>query len=110
MKDSFLGLNYFWWLMLSLPFYGIGEYTSKLFAQTHMWYYVVIGILGYALGCLCWFPALMLRNELLVLDTIWKALAAGVTALLALLIFHERPSVVQYIGIVLVFIGILLVK
>ena len=93
-----------------MPFYAAGEYFSKLFANTHVWYYVVIGVVCYALGALLWFPALMLRNELLVMDTIWKALAAGMTVALALVIFHEKLSWTQYIGVALVFVGMLMVK
>lgn len=93
-----------------MPFYGAGEYFSKRFALTHSVWYVVLGVLGYAIGSLLWFPALMLRNELLVMDTIWKVLACAITVVLAMFVFHERLTVMQWIGVALVFIGVLLVK
>ena len=108
--DTFWGLNYFLWLIISIPLYSVGEYCSKMFGTTHRWEYVFVGTLGYAIGSLCWFPAIFLRNELLVVDTMWKTLAAIATATLALFVFHERPTIVQCVGVVIVFIGMLMVK
>jgi uncharacterized membrane protein len=110
MTDKFLGLNYIWWLVASMPFYAVGEYCSKLFANTHQWWYIVIGTIAYAVGSLCWFPSLYLRNELLVVDTIWKAFAVMSTAVVALFVFHERPTMIQYVGVAFVVIGMFLVK
>lgn len=93
-----------------MPFYTGGEYCSKIFANTHSLMWAVLAVIGYAVSSALWLPALMIRNELLVVDTIWKALAAGFTIMLSLLVFHERPGAIQYIGVAFVFVGILLVK
>ena len=96
------------WLAWSALFFAGGEYLSKVWVLNPSWKTVALLVGMYVLGVLCWLPALMHKNELAVLGTIWLLLGLMATVAIGLLVFHETVSLVQWSGIILGMVAIVL--
>ena len=98
------------WLMLSAIFFAFGEFLSKKFALAPSLYYVLIIVVIYSIGVLAWLPAILEKNQLSIVGTIWSVLSLLTTILIGVLIFKERLSLVGFVGIVFAFIAIILLS
>lgn len=98
------------YVVLAMVFYTLGEWSSKLYANTHRAGYVVLGMLGYGLNALLFFPALKHWNSLSMLGTIWNTLYAVITLVLALGVFHEAITIRQMVGLAFALVAIILLS
>ncbi len=105
-----LSIHYLVWLVLSAVCFASGEYFSKKFALAPGMGYLGLIFLMYGLGVLAWLPALMQRNQLSIVGTIWSVLSLLATVLIGVLIFSEKLSVVGILGIVAAFVAIILLS
>lgn len=97
----FLGIPAFAWLLMSVVFFAIGEYLSKRWALKPGVGGAVLTVLAYAVGSLLWLPAILQRNQLVIMGRIWLLLATIGSMGVGLFIFHEKLSPVHWIGVAL---------
>jgi multidrug transporter EmrE-like cation transporter len=105
-----LAINYFYWLILSALFFAVGEFMSKKFALNPKATLVVLIVLIYSLGTLCWLPAILQKNQLSIVGVIWSVLSLAATVLIGTLIFGEKVSALGIAGIITAFISIILLS
>jgi len=94
------------WIIGSMIFYGIGEWSSKAWATGVSKYLFVVAIMAYALNAMCWMPALKQHGGLAILGTIYASLYALITILIGTLIFQEPLTIKQWVGIVFAIIAV----
>ena len=98
---------HWFWLTLSLITYGIGEYGSKQWANKPSWSWIGLLIPSYLAGMVFWLLAMKAKNSLLVLGLVWAVAGTLITVGVALWC-GERPTILQVVGTVFCFIGIIL--
>lgn len=101
-------MHYIFWLILSALFFAIGEFLSKKFALNPRIAYVVSILFVYSLGTLAWLPAILQKNQLSIVGTMWSVLSLLATILIGVLIFSEKLNAIGIIGIILAFASIIL--
>ena len=101
-----LSINYIVWLIISALFFAVGEFLSKKFALGPKLVYVILILAVYSLGTLAWLPAILQKNSLSVVGTMWSVLSLLTTILIGVLIFKENLSTLGIIGIILAIIAI----
>lgn len=87
--------------IVSMIFYGLGEYFSKGFANTGSSKSVVFALLSYLAGAATWLPALKRFNSLSVLGTIWNVGYIIISIVLGVVVFGEVLTTLQIIGLIL---------
>ena len=105
-----LSINYFWWLVLSALFFAGGEFLSKEFALNPKVSMVVLIVFVYALGTVAWLPAILQKNSLSVVGTIWSVLSLATTILIGVLIFKEKVSTISLAGMITAAVAIVLLS
>jgi multidrug transporter EmrE-like cation transporter len=103
-------MNYIIWLIISALFFAVGEFLSKKFALNPKFLYVVYILFMYSLGTLAWLPAILQKNQLSIVGTMWSVMSLLATILIGVLIFNERLNVAGYVGIVFAFLAIILLS
>jgi len=98
------------WILLAMVFYAIGEYSSKVYANTSLYRYGVIAMIGYMINALCFLPALSRMNSLTILGAIWNLGYVFITLFLGLVLFREPVTTTQMIGLVFGIISIVLLS
>lgn len=103
-------VNYIIWLIFSALCFAVGEFLSKKFALSPKLSYVILFLMVDILGALLWLPAILQRNQLSIVGTMWSVLSFLSTVLIGVLIFDERLSLTGLLGIVAAFIAIILLS
>jgi len=98
------------WLIISAVFFAFGEFFSKKFALTPSLFYVITVVVIYSLGVLAWLPAILQKNQLSIVGSIWSVLSLMATVLIGVLIFREKLNTIGIIGIILAAIAIALLS
>ena len=93
-------MHYLLWILVSSVFYALGEYFSKRYALEPRIHFVLLVVASYSIGVLLWLPAIRQRNHLIIASTIWSVIALGMTMLIGALVFGERLTPVNYVGLV----------
>jgi len=107
---NFLSINYIVWLIASAMFFAVGEFLSKKFALNPNLTLVIIILVVYSIGVLFWLPAILQKNQLSIVGTMWSVLSLLTTILIGILVFGERLNLVGTIGIIVAFIAIILLS
>jgi len=94
-------INYFIWLLLSIIFFGIGEFLSKKFALNPKWTFVIGVLISYSIGALLWLPAILQKNNLSIIGAMWSVLSFIITILIGIAIFGEKLNTLGIIGLIL---------
>jgi len=97
-------------IILAMCFYGIGEYYSKIFANTKQYFFMMVSFIGYSINGLLFYPAMLKFNSLSILGTIWNVGYVFITLILGLVIFHEPVTLKQVIGILFAVLGVILLS
>jgi multidrug transporter EmrE-like cation transporter len=105
---SLLSVNYIFWLVASAIFFAVGEFFSKKFALNPSIYYVVFILLAYCVGTMFWLPAILQKNQLSIVGTIWSVMSLLATVAIGVLIFNEKLGLTGILGIIFAFISIIL--
>ncbi len=105
-----LSLHYGIWLTASVLFFAIGEFLSKKFALHPHAPDIIYILIVYTLGALAWLPALMQRNQLSIIGTMWSVSSLVTTVLIGIVLFGEKISTMSIAGIVVAFIAIILLS
>jgi len=105
-----LSINYIIWLVVSALFFAVGEFLSKKFALNPKLLYVILMLVAYSFGVLVWLPAILQRNSLSIVGTMWSVLSLLTTILIGVLIFKEKLSTVGIAGMAMAIIAIILLS
>jgi len=105
-----LSINYIVWLIISALFFAVGDFLSKKFALNPKITYVVFVLLAYSLCSLTWLPAILQKNQLSIVGTIWSVMSLIATIAIGVIIFNEELSAIGVIGIIVAFISIILLS
>lgn len=105
-----LSIHYILWLLLSGVFFAIGEFLSKKFALSPKLGLFMILILTSALGMVTWLPAIMQKNQLSVVGVMWSVLSLVITILIGVLIFNEKLTQINLLGMFLGIIAVILLS
>lgn len=103
-------MHYLLWLSLSAVFFAIGEYWSKKFANEQRASYIGVILAAYLLTSIFWLPALVQKNHLAVVGTVWSVITLMVTILMGVVVFGERLSGPQWLGVGLATMSIVLLN
>ena len=98
------------WLIISAIFFAFGEFLSKKFAMAPSLYYVVLIVAIYACGTLAWLPAILQKNQLSIIGSIWSVMGLLATVLIGVLIFKEKLNAVGIAGIIFALVAIFLLS
>ena len=98
------------WLIVSALFFAFGEFLSKKFALTPSLSYIILIVAIYALGTLSWLPAILQKNQLSIVGSIWSVLSLVATVSIGILIFGEKLNVAGIVGIIFAAIAIALLS
>ncbi len=98
------------WLIFSGLFFAGGEYLSKRFVMAPQWPILIVLLLLYCLGALCWIPALMQQKSLSVTGTMWSVISLCMTVFIGIVLFDERLNAVQSMGIVFAIAAIVMLS
>jgi len=107
MLKFILSINYLVWLGLCGVIFAIGEYLSKKFALEPKVKTFIYIFLVYSIGTPTWLLALVQRNQLAVVGTIWSVAALLATIFIGVFVFGEKVSLFGMIGILLAFASII---
>lgn len=80
-----------------------GDFFAKYWSIKQKAIFFVLAVLGYLVSSFFYIPTL-LREGLVITSIIWSLLSIIGFLFIGLIIFHEKLTVIQYVG---VFIGIL---
>lgn len=95
------------WLLFSAIFFAAGEYLSKRWGMMPSIGLALFVAFVYSFGALAWLPALLHKNQLVFMGTLWTILSTLVTIAIGLFIFHEKLSTLQWLGVLLAFTALL---
>mgnify|MGYP001613029735 CR=1 FL=1 len=105
-----LSINYLIWLLLSAILFAVGEYLSKKFALNPSIIYVILLLTAYCLGVLAWLPAILQKNQLSIVGTMWSVLSLLTTVLIGVFIFSEKLSIIGILGIITAIVSVVLLS
>ena len=94
-------MKVYFWLAASALCFAVGEYFSKVWVDSRSWWLVACTMLAYTLGALAWFPALAAKPVLSTTGAMWSVFSLTATVLLGVIVFKERPSADNVIGLML---------
>lgn len=88
----------------------IGEYFLYNSSKTKNMNYLYLGIASYIMVAYIFYMVLKNRNSLVISNILWQGLNIIMVSLFSYLILKEKLLTRQIIGIILIFIGLLLVE
>lgn len=98
------------WLIFSALCFAAGEYTSKLWGYKPSVTLTLAVLFAYSIGVLAWLPALLHKNDLARMGTLWYLLSTPSTILIGVLLFKEKLSPSQWLGMALACLALWLLK
>ncbi|WP_313035345.1 EamA family transporter [Acinetobacter sp.] len=92
-------------LVLSLMVWGLGKWQNPLLLSGKTWLFLTLSALATGASWLCYFRALQLgpASQVAPIDK----LSVVLVTLFAVVFLGERPSLQEYLGIVLIALGVL---
>ena len=100
----------FWFYLAScLVFDMMGLSFAKKYVLTHHWGFFIATLVAFLLVGF-FFLQMMRYEDMGIANTIWAALSLIISVILGFLIFHEKISTLQFAGIFLCLIGIVLIQ
>jgi multidrug transporter EmrE-like cation transporter len=89
------------WLIISALFNAAGDYFSKHWAYKPTLILVVAVMLSYALSAITWLPALLHKNNIAIMGTLWFLFGTVAVIIIGVLVFGEALTLNHWIGILL---------
>jgi multidrug transporter EmrE-like cation transporter len=96
------------WIFAGICLNTGGEYFSKCWANEPCCCRFSSSICLYTIASLFWFPALLKKNEIVVMGISWQIMAIVFTTFLGLFVFGECVTPKQWLGVALAAIAIFL--
>ena len=103
-------LSPFAWVFISILFFAVGEYLSKRWALKPDVSGAVWAIVFYAIGSALWLPALLEKNELVLMGRLWLLMGTIASMAVGLFIFREQLTVINWVGVGLSIIALMLLS
>lgn len=103
-------MPYSGWLIVSALCFAVGEYLSKRFVLSPQPRWVLAVLLAYNCGTLAWLPALLKRNQLSVVGTMWSVLSLTATVLIGVFLFRESLTTTHVVGLGFAFLAVFLLS
>ena len=100
----------FFWLMLSVCAFGIGEYLSKKWSLDPSIKLAALVAVPYIAGTWLWLPALKAGKSLATTGIAWSLMSALMTVGLGVLCFKEKLSDPNYVGLALALLALILLQ
>lgn len=94
--------------ILALVSYGVGEYYSKIYADTWSKQKFILAMIFYMITTALWFPSLKDNNHLILMTTIWTLGYVVVGCAVGLIAFQESLSAAQWTGLAMAVLSIIL--
>lgn len=91
--------------VLSLMIWGLGKWQNPLLLSGKTWLFLTLSALATGASWLCYFRALQIGQASQVAPV--DKLSVVLVTLFAVLFLGERPSLQEYLGIVLIALGVL---
>lgn len=91
--------------VLSLMVWGLGKWQNPLLLSGKTWLFLTLSALATGVSWLCYFRALQLGQASQVAPI--DKLSVVLVTLFAVVFLGERPSLQEYLGIVLIALGVL---
>lgn len=101
MRTLALALPFWFWLCCSCSFYAAGEYLSKLWANQPSSLLTIAVVAAYAVCGLLWLPLVLHKGSLAVAGAIFLLAGTVITTVIGVVIFDERLSSLQILGMCL---------
>lgn len=98
------------WLLISAAWFTAGEYASKKWGMAPSWRFAFFVVGVYAVGTFAWLPALLHKNQIALMGTLWLVLATVATVSVGVFAFHEQLSLVQWVGVGLALVALTLLS
>ncbi|OGS36581.1 MAG: hypothetical protein A2293_00845 [Elusimicrobia bacterium RIFOXYB2_FULL_49_7] len=97
-------------VFLSLVFFTLGEAASKMWANHPGFRWGAAVVAAYIIGSCLWLPAILSKNHLTSLGTLWNVGAMVGTILVGAVLFRETVSPIQWIGVGLAIVACVLLS
>jgi multidrug transporter EmrE-like cation transporter len=97
-------------MVLSFGFYAAAEFLSKRWSVAPTWELTGIITLFYALCGAFWLPLVFRKHSLSVAGGVWSVMATVITILLGVILFKEKLSGTQSIGLVAAIVALVLLE
>lgn len=98
------------WILISALFFACGEFLSKKFTLNPGWLLFLIFIVVDALSAITWLPALFEKNKLSTTGVVWSLVSLMATVAIGVLVFDEKITFVQSLGLATGLISITLLS
>jgi multidrug transporter EmrE-like cation transporter len=98
------------WIIVSGVFFALGEFFSKKFVLSPGWSLLVIFLVVDILSALTWLPAIFEKSNLSVTGVIWSVVSVMATVAIGILVFGEKLTIIQSIGLFLGLIAVALLS
>lgn len=97
-------------IILALVGYTLGEYFSKQWALTYEVKFAMTAFTVYLFSNVGWLGIMLHFRDIFIPSVIWELTGLMIAALMGLVVFSERPTVMQWggIGFAAVAVGLLL--
>jgi multidrug transporter EmrE-like cation transporter len=83
-----------------------GDYFSTAYSHNHKTSYLIATFATYIASSATWLLVIDKVKELAVVGALWSLLAMVATVIMGITVFHERPDVHHWVGIVLAVISV----
>ena len=96
--------------LFGMAAYAAGEYLSKRYAMQPTWAFYWASIIAYVFTTFAWMPLILRTNTLAVTSTIWNIGYFIVSIALGVLVFGEKMSSTQIVGLVFAAVAVVLLS
>lgn len=98
------------WIVVSSVFFAFGEFISKKFALNPGWGLFLAFLVVDTISASAWIPAIFEKNQLSITGVMWSIVSLMATVLIGLLVFNEKLTLVQSIGIMFGMVSVILLS
>jgi multidrug transporter EmrE-like cation transporter len=98
------------WITISSIFFAFGELLSKKFAINPGWTLFLLFILVDIISASAWIPAIFEKSQLSITGVIWSVVSLIATVLIGVLIFNEKLTLTQTIGLAAGIVSVILLS
>lgn len=98
------------WIVISVTFFAFGEFLSKKFALNPGWTLFLAFIIVDIISASAWIPAIFQKSQLSITGVIWSVVSLIATVLIGILIFSEKLTIIQTIGLATGLVSIILLS
>lgn len=87
------------WLIISALFNASGDYFSKFWANKPSVVLIIAVMLSYVLSSITWLPALLHKNHISTMGTLWFLFATVAVVIIGIFVFKETLTINHWIGL-----------